>query len=226
MRLIDLFCGAGGCTVGYLRGGFTEAIGVDHVPMPEYPAEFVRGDALRVLEELIAGGSIAGRRLSDFDLIHASPPCKLFTPLNRRHRDARLFEPDANLITPTLELLAQQPVPWVVENVPGSPLPNAVTLCGSMFGLRVRRHRLFAASFVIPQLECRHVEQGPPVGVYGNGGAWTRTAPGGGGVKVAGADAADALGIDWTINQAVLSQAIPPTYTTFIANALRGVDTR
>lgn len=32
MRLLDLFCGAGGCAVGYARAGFAEIVGVDITP--------------------------------------------------------------------------------------------------------------------------------------------------------------------------------------------------
>ena len=40
----------------------------------------------------------------------------------------------------------------------GSPLTGTV-ICGSSFGLKVRRHRVFESTFPIKQLECRHKEQ-------------------------------------------------------------------
>jgi DNA (cytosine-5)-methyltransferase 1 len=96
--------------------------------------------------------------------------------------------------------------------------PSPTVLCGSMFGLEVRRHRLFWSSEVIPQPECRHHEQERVLGVYGNGGADRNRAArgGGGGIKVAGAEAARALGINWSHRQSGLSQAIPPAYTEWL----------
>ena len=75
-RLLDLFCGAGGAAMGYHRAGF-DVVGVDHQPQPRYPFQFFRRDALTVLT---AGEPGLGP--SDFDAIHASPPCQAYTPAN------------------------------------------------------------------------------------------------------------------------------------------------
>ena len=66
MRLLDLFCGAGGAAMGYHRAGFDEIIGVDIAAQPRYPFTFVQADALEYVAE--HGG--------EFDAIHASPPCQ------------------------------------------------------------------------------------------------------------------------------------------------------
>ncbi len=65
MRLLDLYCGVGGCSVGYNRAGFTDIVGVDIRPQQRYPFTFVQGDALEYLR----------LHAREFDVIHASPPC-------------------------------------------------------------------------------------------------------------------------------------------------------
>lgn len=148
--LLDIFCGAGGCSDGYHRAGF-DVVGVDIKPQPRYPYRFVQGDANRLPIDLLA-----------FDAIHASPPCQGYSK-NMKH----LARGDAPLlIDGILAMLIASGKPWVVENVEGSPLltetdlfgNHGVLLCGSQFGLRIWRHRLFQTSFPIekPPSSCRH----------------------------------------------------------------------
>jgi DNA (cytosine-5)-methyltransferase 1 len=213
-RLLDLFCGAGGAAVGYHRAGF-DVVGVDIVRQPDYPYEFHQADALTF-------------DLTGYDAIHASPPCKAFTPAGNASRtEQRLFPMHDNLLTPMLERLACQPITWVVENVPDAPMPaGSVTYCGSSFGLDVKRHRLFAASVPLLGPECNHDTWTPRfqsldwkarragrlarvVSVHGNlqGGADT--------LKLR----QRAMGIDWMPNDR-LTQAIPPAYTEHIGRQI------
>lgn len=160
-RLLDLFCGAGGCSVGYHRAGF-EVVGVDHHKMPRYPYEFHQSDALEFL-------AAHGR---EFDAVHASPPCQKYCAL--RHL-AKKDHPD--LIPQTRALLRETGLPYVIENVPGAPLLSPVMLCGTMFGLRtdcgaeLRRHRLFETNWPLMRgLKCRHYVAATSgvIGVYGD----------------------------------------------------------
>jgi DNA (cytosine-5)-methyltransferase 1 len=203
-RLLDLFCGAGGASVGYSRAGF-DVTGVDIRPMPRYPFRFVRADALDYLAE--HGHAYAA--------IHASPPCQAHIRGGLQARDGR----HRDLIGPTRELLRAVGRPWVIENVPGAPLRCDLLLCGSMFGRPIRRHRWFEG---MPPLEpwtlaCAHDR--PIVGVYGHPhgrrGAWRGMLPS------TLTTWADALGIDW-MSAPELAQAIPPCFTEHVGHLLRG----
>jgi len=46
-RLLDLFCGQGGCSVGYHRAGF-DVTGVDIAAQPRYPFASVRAAAMGI----------------------------------------------------------------------------------------------------------------------------------------------------------------------------------
>ena len=142
-KLLDLFCGAGGAAMGYHRAGFDEIVGVDLNPQPRYPFEFVQGDALEYLSE----------HGSEFDAVHASPPCQDYSRAVRH-----LSSPGyPRLLEPTQDILETLDCPYVIENVVGSPIPmqstlfgqHGVYLCGTMFGLRIWRHRLFATNFEV-----------------------------------------------------------------------------
>lgn len=143
-RLLDLFCGAGGAARGYQAAGF-HVTGVDIRPQPSYPAgaRFIRDDAIRILEE-------EPDFAASFHAIHASPPCQAFSVAAAGSRRQRHL----NLVDVTRDLLNDTLLPWVIENVPGAPLQHPVLLCGASWGLPVIRHRLFEATFEIPEPAC------------------------------------------------------------------------
>jgi DNA (cytosine-5)-methyltransferase 1 len=201
-RLLDLFCKQGGAAVGYHRAGF-DIVGVDLERQPRYPFEFVQADARNYAFE-------NGR---EFDAIHASPPCQRYTTGGRVAN--RLGCPD--LVGDVRALLDWLRRPYVMENVPGAPMRADVVLCGSMFGLKVRRHRIFESNVPIDLLlpPCDHSE--PIAGVYGRlhgkAGAWPGMLPST--LETWSA----AMGIDW-MDADGLSQAIPPAYTEWIGRSL------
>lgn len=212
MRLLDLFCGAGGAGMGYHRAGF-EVVGVDIEGHPDYPFELIEADAMAVL--------VDPDFLDTFDAIHASPPCPRYSTATPA--SARENHPD--LVPPVRDALVAWGGPYVIENVPGAPLRNPLRLCGSTFGLRVRRHRLFESNVMLTGAECLHAGQGEIVGVYGahpdRPGGWLRPDGSSRGVKATSVlDAQDAMGIDWMTTWADLADAIPPAYTEFIGRQL------
>ena len=220
MRVLDLFCGGGGASMGYHLAGY-EVVGVDDKPQPHYPFEFWQGDAVEVLQMMVDGAAFMG----PFDLIHASPPCQPFTRA-RKLMEAQGGKPKSiDLLTPSLPLLKALGAPYVVENVPGAPMRPDIILCGSMFGLKVRRHRWFQSNLPlgIPST-CRHKEQGKPIGVYhvmgdtaqGVDRTTGRWVVGGSTAKTL-EEAQGAMGIDW-LPWKSLKEAIPPAYSRWIGH--------
>jgi len=220
-RLLDLFCGAGGAAVGYHRAGF-EVVGVDVAPQPNYPFEFVLCDALEYLR--IHSDWIGKGGGDDFAAIHASPPCQRWSTKTKE------AEKHPDLITPLLPLLEQTGLPYVIENVtqsplrfgPGRSMGRTIMLCGSSFGLGVRRHRLFAANFDLMGLRCHHGRHPKIYRLYDHG-KWYMSDI----VHVFGTGGGkgrehwqEAMGIDWTDDTDELREAIPPAYTEFIGHQL------
>jgi DNA (cytosine-5)-methyltransferase 1 len=153
----------------------------------------------------------------EYDAIHASPPCQLFPRLGHL-RDAQGREnKHADLVAPTRAALEATGLPYVIENVPGAPLIDPVLLCGSSFGLRVRRHRLFESNVFLLRMPCRHDAQPDVVGVYHRTG---ERIPHGGRTARNVAEGREAMGIDW-MTWRELTQAIPPVFTYVIGTQLR-----
>lgn len=185
-RLLDLFCGAGGCSVGYHRAGF-DVVGVDIEPQPNYPFEFHRADAMTF-------------PLDGFDAIHASPPCQGYANVTRWRGS---HDDHSQLIDATRRRLIHHGLPYVIENVRTPELRPCFVLCGSMFGLPIRRHRGFETSWGAFDLvqPCQH-QSTDMAFMHKHERAY-----------------ADAMGCDWmTAREA--REAIPPAYTEHIGHYL------
>lgn len=200
MKALDLFCCAGGAGMGLHRAGY-DVVGVDINPQPHYPFPFLQADVMRL-------------NWDGFDLIWASPPCQRYSCLTgTQHRDNH---PD--LLPLILTRLRGQDTPYIVENVAGAQryMRNPIMLCGSMFGLRVQRHRWFEigntdAFFLTPM--CDHSQ--PPILVSGV----TRRLENGKRREHSKAEKTAAIGIDWMILKE-LDEAIPPAYAEFLARQI------
>jgi DNA (cytosine-5)-methyltransferase 1 len=194
LRLLDLFCGCGGCSVGYAMAGFY-VVGVDIEAQPYYPFEFIQGDALKLDYEF----------LMSFDVIVASPPCQEYSRGSIVARKKGKKYPD--LYLPVKRMLVASGKPYVIENVIGSPA-KGIRLCGDMFGLQVIRDRIFESNLSLscdlPRNRVGSVKTGEYVTVAGvhKRRRW-----------------AAAMGIHWA-NTKGIRQAIPPVYTAFIGKQI------
>ena len=236
MKLLDLYCGAGGCSVGYNRAGFN-VVGVDIREQPNYPFEFIQSDVFALDPSF----------LQEFDMIHASPPCQEYTMGSQWLRNKGKEYPD--LLAATRDFISETEVDSVIENVPGAPLLKPMKLCGTMFGLQVIRHRLFESNlWIYPPCKCNHqgttrngdyyiVANCNPIGAYKDGKCMPKEerqryrqevyakmlAKYGGKNKTEAQYRAwcDAMQIDW-MTRYEITQAIPPAYTEWIGKLIIG----
>lgn len=209
MRLLDLFCGAGGAAEGYRRAGFTEIVGVDINSQPRYPFKFVQADALDILDN----------HLDRYDLIHASPPCQDYSR-NMKH----LAKPGTpRLIERVRDALDAIGFPYIIENVDGAPIGKqddlfgrmGIQVCGTALGLRVYRHRLFESNFPLMGTHCDH--RRPALNPHNQLGRdriydefgrqdpeiiWRRD-----------------MGVEW-MHKYEAREAIPPAYTEYLGKQL------
>jgi DNA (cytosine-5)-methyltransferase 1 len=167
--------------------------------MPNYPYKFIQANAVDFSD------------FEEYDVIHASPPCQNYSIGSQGWKNKGYVYPD--LVEPIRNKLIESGKPFVMENVVGAPLLFPVVLCGTMFNLKVLRHRLFESNiWLYPPGPCKHngsVPNGDYVTVAGHGGdgiarfsVWK-----------------EAMDIDW-MNKKELTQAIPPAYTRWLGRQL------
>jgi DNA (cytosine-5)-methyltransferase 1 len=217
MKLLDLFCGVGGASVGYAQAGF-EVHGVDLKHGKRYPFIYLKADVLDILKD--------NAFLNQFDVIHASPPCQTHS-ITKHLRNAQGGSTSKlDLIPETRAALIASGKPYVIENVVGSPLINPIQLCGSSFDLKVRRHRLFESNMDLKGSICNHKNQGKPIGVYGSMGDQPQGLNKANGKYVYGGqvartiqEAQNAMGMNWGI-WSEIKEAIPPAFTKYLGHQL------
>lgn len=218
LKILDLCCGEGGAAMGYHlackdAGIEADITGVDIEYRKYYPFRFIQGDALDW-----------GERASDYDFIHASPPCQKFSPSTSKQRLAGVSYPD--LIGPIRQIILDSGKPGCIENVPQAPISADVVLWGNMFGLPIIRRRHFELVnwfFLSPPRpkENRKVKHGELISIFGKAGyrkykklrvGWRPSFDKGTCLKTW----QYAMGMDWVGSDVGISEAIPPAYTRFI----------
>jgi DNA (cytosine-5)-methyltransferase 1 len=199
-RALDLFCGAGGASMGLYRAGF-DVRGIDINPQPRYPFKFIEGDAMDA-------------DLGGYDLVWASPPCQRYTVAQNAAKNAAAH-PD--LIPAVREMLEAWGGPWIIENVIGVPLRNPTLLCGLAMGLKVKRHRIFESNHFLLSPPCPSHNQDYYV-IFGHE-VRNRRHGQAAGRKNKISEGRAAMGIDW-MTRGELSEAIPPVYSEFLGRQI------
>jgi DNA (cytosine-5)-methyltransferase 1 len=200
LRLLDVCCGAGGLSMGYYLAGF-DVVGVDNRPQPNYPFPFHQADGLEY----------CANHGHEYDLIHGSWPCERYATVTRWRGNP---DDHPDLIGPGRQVMQATGRPWVMENVPETATAGVLRpdylLCGTQFGLKVRRHRAFETSWgsggdlVAP---CWH-HKGLLAFEHKGERAY-----------------ADAMGCTWMTNLEA-RKAVPPAYTQWIAGQFLALERR
>ena len=107
--------------------------------------------------------------------------------------------------------------PFVIENVFGAPIKKDLMLYGTMFGLKVIKHRIFEIHgfHVLQLIHNQHkgkVTNGDYITTAGHGGDNIKNHSG---LK----DWQNALGINWITDKHMLAEAIPPAYSKYIGKS-------
>jgi DNA (cytosine-5)-methyltransferase 1 len=156
---IDLFCGAGGMSLGFKQAGFRSVFAIDNDPsaISTYRANFgyhaVCGDIRDI------------RDFPDAELIIGGPPCQGFSRLGKQVRTAR---PENHLWREYVRCLETvRPVVFVIENVPEffkDVAYEGVKAEAARLGYLITSAILNAADYGVPQRRLRAFVVGSRIG--------------------------------------------------------------
>ena len=169
LKMIDLFCGAGGLSLGFTQEGFITSLANDIQDCcvdtyahnhPETPRDhIVLGDIKDVVEnldELLAGRSV--------DIVVGGPPCQGFSMANRQ----RLIDDPRNYLYKSYVEVVKKVHPkfFVMENVKGMlSVAEQVKEDFRNIGYSVECHVLNAKDFGVPQNRERLIYIGNCIGI-------------------------------------------------------------
>lgn len=157
IRLIDVFAGCGGMTLGFVRLSQARFQPVWANDMNQYAAETynanfgnhcIMGDIVDMLAD-------PETQIPEADAVIGGPPCQGFSLLNKGRAD----DPRKHLWQPFLEIVKRSNASvFVMENVPqilGSPEFKAILEASEQMGFKVASAKLCAADYGVPQTRYR-----------------------------------------------------------------------
>ena len=172
LTAIDLFCGAGGLSAGFVQEGYEIALGVDFDPasVETYTANF--GAAKARQEDLLELTASDVRHLvgGDIDVILGGPSCQPFSTHGRQNRWV-VGDPRSDLWSRMHSYVAElRPRAFLLENVPGmlyfgqGTFVDALTEAFRELGYTLSHQIVLSADHNVPQLRRRLIV----VGVVGD----------------------------------------------------------
>jgi DNA (cytosine-5)-methyltransferase 1 len=168
-KLIDLFAGAGGMTLGFtddrFGGGFESVLGMDIDPaaVETFNANFGHGECADI-EEWLA----SGKPVPTADAVIGGPPCQGFSLLNK----GRIGDERRGLWEPYLDIVERSGARvFVIENVRellGAPEAALIQKRARRLGFSTAADVVNAADFGAPQTRRRAVIVGWKLGLTGD----------------------------------------------------------
>lgn len=164
---IDLFCGAGGLSLGFQQAGFNIIVGVDNEQAALDTFEFNHKGAIGLNADLSKRETFdlilktAGDR--KIDVVIAGPPCQGFSLTGPRNFD----DPRNKLYLAVIEMVKQyNPKGFIIENVPGmanmykGQVKDEVLKRFRKMGYNIDCRILKACDYGVPQMRKRLVFMG------------------------------------------------------------------
>lgn len=166
-NVIDLFCGAGGLSLGFQQAGFNIIVGVDNEPVALETFEYNHKGSVALNADLSQQETFdlilktAGDK--KIDVIIAGPPCQGFSLTGPRNFD----DPRNKLYLAVIEMVQQyQPKGFIIENVPGmatmynGQVKDEVLRRFNEMGYNIACQILKACDYGVPQMRKRLVFMG------------------------------------------------------------------
>lgn len=167
LNAIDLFCGAGGLSLGFQQAGFNIIVGVDNEPAALETFEYNHKGSVGLNADLSQQETFdlilktAGDK--KIDVIIAGPPCQGFSLTGPRNFD----DPRNKLYLAVIEMVKQyQPKGFIIENVPGmatmynGQVKDEVLRRFDEMGYNIACQILKACDYGVPQMRKRLVFMG------------------------------------------------------------------
>lgn len=213
MKILDLFCGGGGISVGYHRAGLdVEGVDINKNCKKNYPFKFYNADAIDFLLD----------NINNYDVIHASPPCQGYS----KHVTNIESRNTPRLISTLRDIFIENNIIYIIENVVGAKndMINPIELCGTMFNLPIRRHRLFETN--LPIEAPKHPKCIGVAKQYAEERGWDyRDMSVTGHSRYSGTKYRwmEIMDIDWNMTCHEIVESIPPAYSEYLGYMILGL---
>lgn len=166
LKLVDLFCGTGGFSLGAHRAGFdvTAAVDIDTTLTSSYRSNFANTTLFNQDVSKLTGEELRARAGGKIDGIFGGPPCQGFSAMGHRKVD----DPRRELLGHFFRIVSEaKPAFFVMENVVGLSYADAkpvleeafaqivgsyqlvgpVVLDAAEYGAATKRRRLFVIGY-------------------------------------------------------------------------------